>query len=197
MNSRTAFRLVPHLVFLSAFLLLTHGAAAAIPRAGKPDTKVITLTNGTATCTIGIRDSVLVGDTLEVRDLSGVGGARSGQGRTAVLRSTSCGPTGRPRGKKTTPRTPLSWGRGFSFPVERIADARERGGGSVPYLPRSRSSLKLVMTYRLDPEAFYVRRRLVLSDSASQGHFLQFVSGGLQSSRRMPESSTRADSDSR
>ncbi len=66
MNFGTAFRLIPYLVFLSAFLLLAHVAAAAIPRAGKPDTKVITLTNGTATCTIRIRDNVPVGDTLEI-----------------------------------------------------------------------------------------------------------------------------------
>jgi hypothetical protein len=179
MNARTAIRFF-FLLILTMDFPSSHAVGATVPRTKESAVRIFSLTNGIATCDICIRDSVLVGDTLEVRALSG-------GSRNTVRAGTDGGfaleimwTDWKAPGRDNNAENPVILGpQDFRLRSSELRTLDDRGQEVRLTSFARESSLKLVVTYRLDPEAFYVRRKFALSDSTSSGHFLQFVSGRL------------------
>jgi hypothetical protein len=182
MITHTPDRILPIIVLTLSLISLPAGGASS---SRKADDRVFSLSNGTATCTVTVRDGILSGDALEVTPPSG--SARPSAGTDAGFAFEIMWTDWQAPGKNNNAENPVVLGpRDFFF---RSGESHRFDGTGeevrLTFAARE-SPLKLVVTYRLEPNAFYVRRKLSLSDSTERGHFLAYVSGKFTVSGRHP-----------
>jgi hypothetical protein len=185
MYTRFVIRVFSLMVFQAMLVSSGYAAGGISSRASESGIRIISLANEMATCSISIRDSVLAGDTLEIRASSGVAQNRLKSGTDAGFAFEIMWTDWQAPGKNNNAENPVVLGPG-DFRFRSSTSRRLEGGGeevALTFFARE-SSLRLVVTYRLDGGAFYVRRKLSLSDSTAHGHFLQFVSGRFAVSGR-------------
>jgi hypothetical protein len=147
---------------------------------GKPTARVVSLTNGTATCSIRFEDSVLVGESLSLAMVPG-GLGRPPVGRTdgsfaiEIMWTDWQAP-----GKNNNSENPIILGpKDLRLQSHETRDLDGKGQELKLTFQGKDAPLRVVLTYRLESGAFFVRRKIAISDSSASGHFLQFVSGRL------------------
>lgn len=147
---------------------------------GKPTPQVVSLTNGAATCSIRFEDSVLVEESLSLSRESRKKG-RPAVGRTdgsfaiEIMWTDWQAP-----GKNNNSENPIILGPKDLRLQSNETRALDGKGQELKLTFQGKEApLRVVVTYRLESGAFFVRRKIAISDSSASGHFLQFVSGRL------------------